>query len=181
MGRSKSRKGGEVTDEELASSIQNLENKLNAAQTSLNDLKQQLNVGVNPDVKPDMQDDMQPDMQDDIKPYMQDDMNSVMKPDMQDEIQKPWQNNKDIKFYDGNGGRVSLSFPRIIMLLDNNINRGNTKKDWSSIKDQLLEANTTDEVKNIIKTSGMNFSANSVGGTRKKRRCGKRRRTAKRC
>ena len=91
-------------------------------------------------------------------------------------VDKSWQDNKDIKFADGNRGRVTLSFPRIMMLLDKNINSGNTTKNWSSIKDQLLDATSTDEVKNIIKTSGMNFSGNSVsGGTRKKRRGGRKR------
>ena len=79
-------------------------------------------------------------------------------------VPKPWQDNKDLKFADGNRGRVTLSFPRIIMLLDKNIKTGNTTKNWSSIKDQLLAATSTDDVKNIIKTSGMNFSGNSVSG-----------------
>jgi hypothetical protein len=86
-------------------------------------------------------------------------------------VAKPWQDNKDIKFADGNRGRVTLSFPRIMMLLDKNIKTGNSTKNWSSIKNQLLAAATTDEVKNIIKTSGINFSGNSVfGGTKKKRK-----------
>ena len=86
-------------------------------------------------------------------------------------VPKPWQDNKDIKFADGNRGRVTLSFPRIMMLLDKNIKTGNATKNWSSIKDQLVAATTTDEVKNIIKTSGINFSGNSVfGGTKKKRK-----------
>jgi cell division protein FtsL len=108
---------------------------------------------------------------------------SMQEESMQEEsmpVNKPWQDNKDIKFADGNRGRVTLSFPRIMMLLDKNINSGNTTKNWSSIKDQLLDATSTEEVKNIIKTSGMNFSGNSVsGGTRKKRRGG-RKRTSKR-
>lgn len=95
-------------------------------------------------------------------------------------VPKPWQDNKDIKFADGNRGRVTLSFPRIIMLLDKNIKTGNTTKNWSSIKDQLLSASSTNEVNSIIKTSGMNFSGNSVSGGTKKRRRGGRKRTQKR-
>ena len=90
-------------------------------------------------------------------------------------VPKPWQDNKDLKFADGNRGRVTLSFPRIMMLLDKNIKSGNTTKNWSSIKDQLLAATSIDEVKNIIKTSGMNFSGNSVsGGTKKRRKVSKK-------
>lgn len=150
MGRTKSRKGGEVTDEQIASSIQNLENKLNAVQTSLDNLKQKLNVS------------------------------PAMQPEMQEEIPKPWQNNKDIKFKDGEGGRVTLSFPRIIMLIDKNIQQNNTNKPWAEIKDKLLEAKSIQEVQSEINQYSIRFSSNYVGGTRKKRRGGKRRRTSKR-
>lgn len=95
-------------------------------------------------------------------------------------VPKPWQDNKDLKFNDGTGGRVSLSFPRIMTLLDKNIKLGNTTKNWSSIKNDLLAATSTDEVKSIIKSNALSFSSNSVyGGTRKKRKA-RRRKTKRR-
>jgi hypothetical protein len=94
---------------------------------------------------------------------------------------KPWQDDKNMKFQDGNGGRVSLSFPRIIMLIQGNINKNNTSKAWGSIKEQLLDATTLNQVKSIISENKLNFSANSVlGGTKKRRRYGRRVKTSKR-
>lgn len=94
---------------------------------------------------------------------------------------KPWQDDKNTKFNDGTGGRVSLSFPRIMMLIQSNITKGNTSKNWSSIKEQLLDATSIGQVKSVISQNKLNFSANSVyGGTRKKRKGGRRRKTNKR-
>ena len=94
---------------------------------------------------------------------------------------KPWQDDKTTKFYDGNNGRVSLSFPRIMMLIDGNISKGNVKKNWTSIKEQLLNATSVDQVKSVIQSNTLNFSSNSVsGGTRKKRKGGRRKKTSKR-
>ena len=93
-------------------------------------------------------------------------------------IPKPWQDDKNTKFNDCCGGRVTLSFPRIMLLLQGNINKGNKTKNWSSIKSQLTDATSISEVNSIIKQSGLNFSANSIlGGTKKRRRCGRKRRT----
>jgi hypothetical protein len=89
------------------------------------------------------------------------------------------QTNKNKKYYDGLRGRVSLSLPRIIMLIKNNIGK-NQNKNWSEIVEKLNNATTEDQVQNIINTDKLSFSANSIGGTRKKRRGGKRRRTSKR-
>jgi hypothetical protein len=60
-------------------------------------------------------------------------------------------------------------------LLDNNINKGNDKKDWKSIKEELKDANSVDGVQDVIDKYKISFSSNMVAGTRKKRRGSKRR------
>jgi hypothetical protein len=172
MGRSKNRKGGEVSDEQIESDFQKLQNQLSAAQESLNNLGQKLNVG--PEMQPEgpvMQPEgpvMQPE-----GPEMQPEGPEMQPegPEMQPEVMnKPWQENKDLKFKDGAGGRVTLSFPRILMLLDNNIKQSNTNKPWAEIKNKLLEATSIQEVQNLINQYSIRFSSNSIGGTRKKTR-----------
>jgi hypothetical protein len=67
------------------------------------------------------------------------------------------------------------------MLIQGNINKGNKSKAWGSIKEQLLDATTLNQVKSIISENKLNFSANSVlGGTKKRRRYGRRVKTSKR-
>ena len=75
-------------------------------------------------------------------------------------VMKTWVLDKTDKFNDGNSGRVTLAFGRIITLLDNNIKKGDTKKDWMIIKEKLNNANTRDEVQDIINEYKMNFSSN---------------------
>lgn len=90
-------------------------------------------------------------------------------------VDKTWVDDKNKKFRDGAGGRVSLSFGRIITLLDNNIKKGDTKKDWSSIKQKLTDANSVSEVQDVIDEYKMSFSSNYVAGTRRRKRHGKKR------
>jgi hypothetical protein len=92
-------------------------------------------------------------------------------------IVKSWVDDKNKKFRDGAGGRVSLAFGRIMTLLDNNINKGNDKKDWAGIKRDLNNANSVEEVQDVIDRYQMSFSSNYVAGTRKRRskKGGKRR------
>jgi hypothetical protein len=85
-------------------------------------------------------------------------------------VNKTWVDDKNTKFRDGSGGRVSLSFSRIMTLLDNNLKKGDAKKDWSTIKSMLMAANSTDEVQNIIDKYTLSFSSNYVAGTRRKRK-----------
>jgi hypothetical protein len=86
-----------------------------------------------------------------------------------------WVDDKTKKFRDGAGGRVSLSFNRIMTLLDNNIKKGDTKKDWSTIKEKLVDANSAGEVQDVIDEYKVNFASNYVAGTRRRKRYGKKR------
>jgi len=85
-------------------------------------------------------------------------------------VMKTWVLDKTYKFNDGNSGRVTLAFGRIITLLDNNIKKGDTKKDWMIIKEKLNNANSRDEVQDIIKEYKINFSSNYVAGTKRRRK-----------
>jgi len=96
-------------------------------------------------------------------------------------VVKSWVEDKNKKFRDGAGGRVSLSYSRIMALLDNNINKGDVKKDWASIKRDLNNANSVEEVQNVIDRYMISFSANYVAGTRRrKNKKGGKRRTRRR-
>ena len=86
-----------------------------------------------------------------------------------------WVDDKTKKFRDGAGGRVSLSFNRIMTHLDNNIKKGDTKKDWSTIKQKLVDANSASEVQDVIDEYKVSFASNYVAGTRRRKRHGKRR------
>ena len=90
-------------------------------------------------------------------------------------IDKTWVDDKTKKFKDGDGGRVSLSFNRIMTLLDANIKKGDTKKEWSSIKEKLTDANSVDEVQDVIDEYKISFSSNYIAGTRRRKRHGKKR------
>ena len=85
-------------------------------------------------------------------------------------VDKFWIKDKTIKFNDGANGRVSLSFDRLQTLIDTSIKKGDTKKEWSEIKNALNEAESTDEVQDIIKKYKINFASNYVAGTRRKKR-----------
>jgi hypothetical protein len=90
-------------------------------------------------------------------------------------VDKTWVDDKNKKFRDGDGGRVSLSFNRIMTLLDASVKKGDTKKDWSSIKEKLTDANSVDEVQDVIDDSKLSFSSNYIAGTRRRKRHGKKR------
>jgi len=95
-------------------------------------------------------------------------------------IDKTWVTNKDKKFKDGNNGRVALAFGRIITLLDNNISKGDSKKDWSTIKKKLVDANSIGEVQDVINNYGVSFASNYVAGTRRRRKGRGKKRTHRR-
>jgi hypothetical protein len=95
------------------------------------------------------------------------------------EVDKYWVADKSIKFSDGVGGRVKLSFDRIMTHLNTNIKKRNTEKDWETIKTKLEDANSEDDVKDVIKEYKLDFYSNYVAGTRRKKRHSKKR-TSKR-
>jgi hypothetical protein len=94
-------------------------------------------------------------------------------------VDKTWVADKDKKFKDGAGGRVSLSFNRIMTLIDDYIKKkGDTKKEgteWSIIKQKLVDANSVDEVQDVINKYKITFASNYVAGTRRRKRHGKKR------
>ena len=90
-------------------------------------------------------------------------------------VDKTWVDDKNKKFRDGDGGRVSLSFNRIMTLLDANIKKGDSTKDWSSIKEKLSDANSLNEVQDVIDNYKMSFASNYIAGTRRRKRHGKKR------
>jgi hypothetical protein len=147
--------------------IKNFQVELNKIQSELDELARQINVEKQVTSQTTEENILPPQ---DVIPQ---------KP-IQVEIPKPWQQDKNIKFTDGTNGRVTLAFPRIMALLDNNIKQNNTSKPWSEIKTQLLNASSVADVQNIIKQYNIRFSSNSIGGTRKRRHTGKRKRTSKR-
>ena len=103
----------------------------------------------------------------------------VESPSMEEPVKKTvvksWVDDKNLKFKDGAGGRVSLSFPRLMTLIDTNISKGNTNKSWSDIKEDLNNADSVNEVQDIITRYKISFANNYVAGTRKRRRHGKKR------
>ena len=85
-------------------------------------------------------------------------------------ISKPWVTNKEIKFKDGEGGRVLLAFSRVISHIDNNIKKGSTTKDWRTIKEKLMDASSENEVQDIINQYKVKFASNYVLGGKTKRK-----------
>ena len=96
-------------------------------------------------------------------------------PTVKEVVTKTWVDDKNKKFKDGADGRVTLSFSRLMSLIDNNINKGNTKKDWTTIKRELNDAESVDGVQDVINKYSISFANNYVAGTRRRKRHGKRR------
>jgi hypothetical protein len=83
---------------------------------------------------------------------------------------KEWVTNKDIKFKDSQGSRVTLSFDRIITLLNEKIRKGDGNKSWGLIQSNLNGANSIDEVNKVIQDNELTFSNNSIMGGRRMRK-----------
>ena len=130
--------------------------KLDDIQTQLNEIQTQLN-----------------DMKSSSSSTMPEPMSEPMSEPVK--VDKTWVDDKNKKFRDGDGGRVSLSFNRIMTLLDSNVKKGDTKKDWSSIKEKLTNANSVDEVQDVIDNAKLSFSSNYIAGTRRRKRYSKKR------
>jgi hypothetical protein len=142
--------------------------RLDDIQSQLNDIQSQLN-----EMKSSSSSSMSDSMPESMTESMTDSMSEPMMESVK--VDKTWVNDKNKKFRDGDGGRVSLSFNRIMTLLDTNIKKGDKTKDWSTIKEKLTDANSLDELQDVIDKYKMNFGSNYIAGTRRRKRHGKKR------
>ena len=146
----KNRRGGDKIDD--------IQSQLNDLQSQLNEMKSSSSSSMSESMSESMPESMpEPMVEESVK------------------VDKTWVDDKNKKFRDGDGGRVSLSFNRIMTLLDSNIKKGDTTKEWSSIKEKLADANSLDEVQDVIDNYKMSFSSNYIAGTRRRKRHGKKR------
>ena len=143
----KNRRGGEKLDD--------IQSQLNDLQSQLNDLKSSSSSSMTEEAV--VESMPEPMVEESVK------------------VDKTWVDDKNKKFRDGDGGRVSLSFNRIMTLLDSNIKKGDSTKEWSSIKEKLVDANSLDEVQDVIDKYKMSFASNYIAGTRRRKRHGKKR------
>ena len=152
----------------LSGNIESIQSKLKDVQNSLDELKTELSVKNSVS---------EPMVEAEPEKFVAEGIEE--KTETSKSMPNPLLQDKDTKYEPGMPGRVKLSFPRIIMLIDNN-KTDNKSKNWDLIKEKLLNATNKNDVQTIIKENQIRFSANSIGGTRKKRRGGKRSRTHKR-
>jgi len=172
-------RGGEADLNQIEGNLKNIQQQVNDALDSIKTVQSSSSTS---DFMSDYNNEssISPSMSDSMSDYNNESSTTTSTP-MPSSTPKPWQDDKNTKFSDCCRGRVSLSFPRIMMLLQTNITRGNTSKNWNSIKEQLLGATSISEVNSVIKQSNINFSSNSVyGGTRKRRRGGRKRKASRR-
>jgi len=83
---------------------------------------------------------------------------------------KEWVTNKEIKFKDKYDSRVTLSFDRIMKLLNEKIKKGDGNKSWGLIQSNLIGANSIDEVNKVIQENELKFYNNLIMGGRRTRR-----------
>jgi hypothetical protein len=174
MGRysRRNRKGGDNLDD--------IQVKLDSIQQQLNELKGSRSSSMSEESMPksfssSMLDEPMPEsIQEPMPESMPESMPELME-EASVKVDKSWVDDKNKKFNDGNGGRVSLAFSRIMTLIDNNIKKGDTKKGWSIIKEKLTDANSVGEVQDVINTYKVSFASNYVAGTRRRKRNGKKR------
>jgi hypothetical protein len=133
-------------------------------QTQLDDIQRQVNELRNGKVE-----------EEEVKQEMFEEAPSLKEATIVEEVvSKPWVEDKTVKFNDGNSGRVTLAFGRIMTLLDNNIKKGNDKKDWATIKEKMMNAKSMNAVQDVINDYKVSFSANYVAGTKRRSRKGRR-------
>ena len=144
--------------------------KIGDIQSQLDEIQQQVNELKRSSSSSSTMDEEQPVMEEE---------QSVMEegPTMEEEqpVTKTWVDDKNIKFKGVNSGNVTLSFSRIIDLLNNNIKKNDNKKDWSTIITELKNAKSIGEVQDVINTYKIYFKSNLVAGTRRRKRHGKKR------
>ena len=146
----KNRRGGDKIDD--------IQSQVDSLQQQLNELKSSSSSSMGESMEEPMVESMEePMVEESVK------------------IDKTWVDDKTKKFRDGAGGRVSLSFNRIMTLLDANVKKGDTKKDWSTIKEKLTDADSVDGVQDVIDDYKISFSSNYIAGTRRRKRHGKKR------
>ena len=138
--RKKGRGGGKIED---------IQTQLDSIQEQINEIKNTSANTVSPESKP----EFIPEPVSKPKPII-----------------KTWVSDKTIKFNDGNSGRVTLAFDRIMTLLNNSIKKGDSKKDWITIKEKLNNANSKNEVQDVINEYKIAFSSNYIAGTRRRRK-----------
>jgi hypothetical protein len=155
----RSRKGGDKIDD--------IQSHLDDIQKLVNELKSNSKS-----------DEMSEEMSGPVEPEKEEKVEEIVE-EAKPEVDKYWVADKSIKFSDGVGGRVKLSFDRIMTHLNTNIKKGDTNKDWEMIKTKMVDANSEDEVKDVIKEYKLDFYSNYVAGTRRRKRGGKKR-TSKR-
>ncbi len=158
----RSRKGGDKIDD--------IQSHIDELQKLVNELKSNSKADT---MVEEMSETVEPEKEE--KPEKVEEVAEEVKP----EVDKYWVADKSIKFSDGVGGRVKLSFDRIMTHLNTNIKKGDTNKDWEMIKTKMVDANSEDEVKDVIKEYKLDFYSNYVAGSRRRKRGGKRR-TSKR-
>ena len=162
----RNRKGGDKLDD--------IQVQVDRIQQELNELKGSPSSSMS---EP-MSEPMSESMSEPMSEPMSDSMSEFM-PEESVKVDKTWVTDKDKKFRDGAGGRVSLAFSRIMTLIDEYIKKkGDTKKgndNWSTIKQKLVDANSVDEVQDVINKYKITFASNYVAGTRRRKRHGKKR------
>ena len=146
----KNRRGGDK--------IEDIQSQVDSLQQQLNELKSSSSSSMGESMEEPMVESMEePMVEESVK------------------VDKTWVDDKNKKFRDGDGGRVSLSFNRIMTLLDASVKKGDTKKDWSTIKEKLTDANSVDGVQDVIDDYKISFSSNYIAGTKRRKRYGKKR------
>ena len=146
----KNRRGGDKIDD--------IQSQVDSLQQQLNELKSSSSSSMGESMEEPMVESMEePMVEESVK------------------VDKTWVDDKNKKFRDGDGGRVSLSFNRIMTLLDASVKKGDTKKDWSTIKEKLTDANSVDGVQDVIDDYKISFSSNYIAGTKRRKRYGKKR------
>ena len=146
----KNRRGGDKIDD--------IQSQVDSLQQQLNELKSSSSSSMGESMEEPMVESMEePMVEESVK------------------VDKTWVDDKNKKFRDGDGGRVSLSFNRIMTLLDASVKKGDTKKDWSTIKEKLTDADSVDGVQDVIDDYKISFSSNYIAGTRRRKRHGKKR------
>jgi len=163
----RNRRGGDKIDD-ILSRLDGIKDEIRGLKSSDSTTKLEESIMEETKMPEMMSDTMQDTMLEETK---------MPEPVVETPVLKTWVDDKNKKFRDGAGGRVSLAFGRIMTLLDNNINKGNDKKDWVSIKRDLNNANSVEEVQDVIDRYTLSFTSNLVAGTRKRRskKAGKRR------